>query len=305
METLLGFPLKAKVHEPLAGCVLVTGAGAGIGANVAQRLASEGYTVYAGMPSLSPSISGHPCNFIPVQLDVASESQILAAAARIASSRIPLVAVINCAGIPSSASPMELVATGEMTRVLDVNAVGPLRVVQACLPLLRRSRGRVVNVSSVAGFSPSPMHGVYAASTVALETWSDALRVEVRKWGISVAVVQPGSVDSGHHHGSHRRASMDASSLPADNGTVVAMPPPRPDGIYAPLHSSVARVAMETRKHLLSTMHTSRAIVHAVKDQYPKTRYLVGFDARLSKLLSFLPDRVLDWAFWIALGRER
>ncbi|KAI8909983.1 hypothetical protein DFJ77DRAFT_471587 [Powellomyces hirtus] len=308
MEACLGFPLRATIHSH--GAVLVTGAGSGIGAHVAQTLAAKNYVVYAGMRTLSPGNSRRSSNLHPIQLDVTSSSQIRAAAEYIESLDIPLIAVVNCAGIPSAPTPMEYVSERDMMQCLDVNVVGPLRIVQHFLPLLRRSKGRIVNVSSVAGFTPSPMHGVFAASKTALETWSDSLRVEVRKWGIAVVIVQPGSVDTAlwqkppHAHQSDGHPSQAMQRLPIATTTTIITPGP-PTTIYTPLQTSVTQITAETRKHLISTTHTSRAIFHAITDRYPKTRYLVGVDARLAYLLAHLPDRILDWAFWIALGKDR
>ncbi|KAJ3163139.1 hypothetical protein HDU86_002308 [Geranomyces michiganensis] len=327
MELCLGFPKRAVV-PPANGAVLVTGAGSGIGAHVAHTLASKGYTVYAGMRTLSPDHSFRLPNMHPIQLDVTSLNQIRAAAAYIANNTAgPFIGLVNCASIPPCPAPMEFVAEQDLMECLDVNVVGPLRVVQQFLPLLRRAKGRIINVGSCARFTPNPLHGAFAASKTALETWSDSLRVEVRPHGVQVVVVQPGAVDTALWHKPHIVSSRNntitaaASITTAAAEAVVVAAGPLPTTIattfnpdidhtkrekmYAPLHSSLNEITAETRKHLISTTHTTRAICHALFDPYPKTRYLVGVDARLAWFLGLLPDRVLDWAFWIALGKER
>ncbi|KAJ3182703.1 hypothetical protein HDU87_008042 [Geranomyces variabilis] len=303
MEICLGFPLRAAI-PPANGAVLVTGAGSGIGAHVAQTLALKGYTVYAGMRTLSPDHSFRLPNLHPIQLDVTSTAQIAAAATFILNSNAgPFIGLVNCASIPPYPTPMEFVAEHDLMECLDVNVVGPLRVVQHFLPLLRRAKGRIVNVGSCARFTPNPLHGAFAASKTALETWSDSLRVEVRPHGVQVVVVQPGAVDTNLWHKSQMSSSLAA--MPTIVTTPSTFRDDKHEKMYAPLHSSLNQITAETRKHLISTSHTTRAILHALFDPYPKTRYLVGVDARLAWFLGLLPDRVLDWAFWIALGKER
>ncbi|KAI8592395.1 hypothetical protein BDZ88DRAFT_407827 [Geranomyces variabilis] len=314
MEICLGFPMRAAI-PPANGAVLVTGAGSGIGAHVAQTLAMKGYTVYAGMRTLSSDHSFRLPNLHPIQLDVTSTAQIAAAATFILNSNAgPFIGLVNCASIPPEPTPMEFVAEHDLIECLDVNVVGPLRVVQQFLPLLRRAKGRIVNVGSCARFTPNPLHGAFAASKTALETWSDSLRVEVRPHGVQVVVVQPGAVDTNLWHKPQMSNSIATTTAAAGGDgpmpTIVTTPSTFRDDkqlekMYAPLHSSLSQITAETRKHLISTSHTTRAILHALLDPYPKTRYLVGVDARLAWFLGLLPDRVLDWAFWVALGKER
>src|SRR5262249_24877925 len=104
-----------------------------------------------------------------------------------------LDALVENAGI-AIAAPLEFLPPEELTRQLDVNVVGQLRVLQAFLPLLRASRGRVVLMGSVAGRSALPFLGAYAMSKFALEAMADALRIELAPWGIHVAVVQPATI---------------------------------------------------------------------------------------------------------------
>ena len=104
-----------------------------------------------------------------------------------------LDAVVANAGI-AIAAPLEFLPEQELTRQLDVNVVGQFRVVQPLLPLLRRSRGRVVLMGSIGGRSALPFLGAYAMSKFALEAFADSLRVEVAPWGIHVAIVEPGTI---------------------------------------------------------------------------------------------------------------
>src|SRR5947209_16873980 len=107
----------------------------------------------------------------------------------------PLIALVNNAGIPA-AGPLELLPLDELRRVLEVNLIGVVAVTQAFLPLLKRARGRIVNISSVSGRVAMPFMGPYAASKFALEAVSDSLRRELLPFGVDVIVVEPGSVQS-------------------------------------------------------------------------------------------------------------
>src|SRR5581483_4207246 len=102
-------------------------------------------------------------------------------------------AVVANAGI-GIAGPLEFLPPTELTRQLDVNVVGQLRVVQPLVPALRASRGRIVLMGSIGGRSALPFIGAYAMSKFALEAFADALRVELAPWGIHVSIVEPGTI---------------------------------------------------------------------------------------------------------------
>jgi NAD(P)-dependent dehydrogenase (short-subunit alcohol dehydrogenase family) len=163
--------------------VFVTGASTGIGRATALELARRGWAVLAGLrrpAELGPGIT-------PVELDVTSPAQVAALRGR------PLDALVNNAGIAVT-GPLEYLPLEELREQLEVNTVGQLAVIQACLPALRAARGRIVNVSSVSGRIAFPTYGPYAASKFALEALSDSLRRELRGSGVDVVVVQPGGV---------------------------------------------------------------------------------------------------------------
>ena len=122
-------------------------------------------------------------------LDVTDATHIQAAAAGVDE----LHALVNNAGI-AIAMPLEFVPLDELRHQLEVNLVGQVAVTQAFLPALRRARGRIVFVGSIAGKSALPFLGPYAASKHALEAVADSLRLELRPWGIGVSIVEPGSI---------------------------------------------------------------------------------------------------------------
>ena len=181
----------------MKGGVVVTGASTGIGAAIAQELAGRGFGVFGTVrrPEDGAGLDGAGVN--PVRMDVTDGESIMRARALVeqALAGAPLVALVNNAGVPA-AGPLELVHLDEFRRALEVNLIGVVAVTQAFLPLLKRARGRIVNISSVSGRVAMPFMGPYAASKFALEAVSDSLRRELLPFGVDVIVVEPGSVQS-------------------------------------------------------------------------------------------------------------
>jgi NAD(P)-dependent dehydrogenase (short-subunit alcohol dehydrogenase family) len=190
-----------------------------------------------------------------------------------------LDALVENAGI-AIVGPLEFLPPEELTRQLDVNVVGQLRVLQAFLPLLRGSRGRVVLMGSVAGRSALPFLGAYAMSKFALEAMADSLRIELAPWGIHVAVVQPATIATPMW--TKPRSGLDA------------LPPQAADlyGARLTRFASLAASRSATRAHPVESV--AAAVEHALTAKTPKTRYLVGPDAKMRARVQRLPDRVRD-----------
>src|SRR3989449_205443 len=157
-------------------------------------LAASVTSISTGTTCAAPLEAAH---VVPVLMDVTDAAGIARARDEVARALAgaPLAALVNNAGIPS-AGPLELVPLDQLRHVLEVNLIGAVAVTQAFLPLLKAARGRIVNISSVAGRGALPFMGPYAASKFALEGASDSLRRELRPFGVRVIVVQPGSVQS-------------------------------------------------------------------------------------------------------------
>jgi NAD(P)-dependent dehydrogenase (short-subunit alcohol dehydrogenase family) len=169
--------------------VLVTGASRGIGNSIATHLAATGWDVFAGVRSEEDAAKVKTASqrITPVILDVTNPDH-LAALDDLLPERLD--AVVNNAAV-AAGGPMEAVTPTELRRLLEVNVVGQLAVTQAVLPRLRRSRGRIVFISSVNGKVSFPLLGAYSASKFALEAAADALRMELKSWDIAVVVVEP------------------------------------------------------------------------------------------------------------------
>jgi len=170
--------------------VLVTGTSSGIGQATASRLGAAGHTVFAGRPD-GPS-NAPPAGVIELDLDVRSDDSVAAFVETSLARSGRIDALVNNAAYGLSGS-LEETTIAEARQVLDTNLLGVVRTVRALLPHFRRNRGgRIVNVSSGAGFTAEPFAGWYTASKFAVEGFTETLWHEVRPFGVHVSLVQPG-----------------------------------------------------------------------------------------------------------------
>ena len=278
------------------GSVLITGASTGIGAVCALRLTGLGYRVFAGVRKVSDGVAlqsratGTMC---PVVIDVTDGGTITAACSEIREvvGEEGLVGLVNNAGIVV-AGPLEILPVDALRQQLEVNVLGQVGVTQAFLPLLRHGRGRVVFMASIAGRVVMPFTGAYGASKHALEAVADAFRVELGPWGIWVSVVEPGLVETPIWEKSKAHAESLAADYPAECWELYGT------RLQAFRDAMGGRVGRAT-----SPEKVADAVVHALCAGRPKTRYLVGGDARLLALVArFVPDRIRDWLLVRKLG---
>ncbi|HET8651131.1 MAG TPA: SDR family oxidoreductase [Gaiellaceae bacterium] len=242
--------------------VLVTGASSGIGRACALRLSRAGWQVYAGVRSAGDAPPG-------------TEEMLLDVTEPVPLAIDRLDGLVNNAGV-AVAGPLEFLPTDELQHQLEVNVVGQLRVVQTVLPALRASRGRIVNIGSISGRSALPFLGAYAMSKFALEAMSDALRVELRPWGIPVAIVQPGTI----------RTAMWTRERPD--------PSPEALALYGNRLAAFRRFALKRSAHGAPPEAVAAVVESALTAERPRVRYLVGRDARLRAGIERLPDRLRD-----------
>ena len=265
-----------------SGCVVVTGASTGIGEATAIHLRELGFDVRAGVRKDEDAERLRSQGVPPLRIDVTDGASIAAAAEELGDT--PLAGLVNNAGIAVSA-PLEFVPIEELRRQLDVNLVGQVAVTQAFLPALRRGHGRIVNVSSIGGRVALPLGGPYAASKFGLEAVSDSLRRELAQFGIDVAVVEPGGVKTPIWQKGAETAEEIAADLPPEAEQLYG-------GMVAVLRREAARIA-ETDG--MEPEQVARVIGQALTARRPKTRYLVGRDAKMRwAVAKRVPDRVLD-----------
>lgn len=196
LTTVFTLPTLADMAElPLQELIVVSGASTGIGAATAQQLASKGFHVLAGVRTSRDADLVRTHGVEPVMLDITIPEHIENLAARVADDREQrfLRALVNNAGIEINA-PVEVLPLDLWRSQFEVNLFGHIAAIQALLPALRKSRGRIVNISSVGGEAALPIYGAYAATKFALEAASDSLRREVAAQGIQVVIVQAGGV---------------------------------------------------------------------------------------------------------------
>jgi len=181
--------------------VLITGGSTGIGKSVGEFLSHKGFTVYG--TSRNPSnIENHP--FKLLSLDVNNTESISQAVTTIVSKEGKLDVLINNAGMGIT-GPMEETPTEEMRKVFDTNFFGVVDVMKAVLPQMRKQNsGLIINITSIAGYMGLPFRGIYSATKGALEIATEAIRMEVKNFGIEVCNVAPGdfatNIAAGRYH---------------------------------------------------------------------------------------------------------
>jgi NAD(P)-dependent dehydrogenase (short-subunit alcohol dehydrogenase family) len=262
--------------------VLVTGAGRGIGRAIALHLASQGWDVRAGVrrPEDGEELRRASAAITAVTLDVTDAEQIAGLPDAIGGH---LDAVVNNAGVVVS-GPVETVSIDDLRHQFDVNLLGQVAVTQAVLPLLRSARGRVVFVSSISGRVSTPFMGAYASSKFALEGLADALRIELRPWGIRVALVEPGSIDTDLW----RNAGQTVDAVEAGLS-------PEHKELYGKQIGAMRKITARIAKSAAPADKVVAAVDAALSSSRPKPRYVVGNDARAQLAASaLLPVRLMD-----------
>ncbi len=265
------------------GSIVVTGASTGIGEACALHFDQKGFRVFAGVrkeadaEALRTKASDR---LAPLLMDVTDPESIQRAAASLGRNEIS--GLINNAGIVVS-GPIELLPLDQFRRQFEVNVLGQIAVTQAFLPFIRQGRGRIVNIGSIAGRSALPLAGAYSASKYALEAITDALRMELLQWGIHVAIVEPGAVQTPIWG----KGQAGAEEL-------MKQAPEHLLDLYRPLIENMRKAAAGAAQGASPVSEVVKAVDHAMTAAKPKTRYVVGFDAKVRVVMNNLPDRTRD-----------
>ena len=274
--------------------VVITGASTGIGAGCAIGCAQQGMTVFAGVRDLraGEALQAKEGAIIPLQLDVTDDESIKRAADTVRQrvGGAGLAGLINNAGI-AIGSPLEVIPLSQLRKQLEVNVIGQIAVTQAFLPLLRQAQGRIVNMGSIAGRGTIPMMGPYSASKFAMEALTDALRLELYPWGIHVSIIEPGAIATPIWDKSLNTALDVEKDMPA--GAKL---------LYEKAARQVREAVQEAAQRAIPVDAVVQAVLHALTSPRPKTRYLVGTDAKLRAFMAkWVPDRMQDWILKKAL----
>jgi NAD(P)-dependent dehydrogenase (short-subunit alcohol dehydrogenase family) len=268
--------------------VVVTGASTGIGKACALDLDRRGLRVFAGVRKDADGEALQkeaPDRLEPLLIDVTDQASI-DAAVKVVSERIDsLYGLVNNAGI-TVAGPLEYLPVDEIRRQFEVNVFGHLAVTQAFLPLLRKADGgRIVFMSSVGGRVPSaPFISPYNASKHALESFGDALRVELRPWGIHVSLIEPGSIATPIWDKSISAATEFRKGMPVEA-----------EERYGKAADKALRISEAAGRRGIPPEKVAEKVAHALLADRPRPRYMVGADARVqTAVMSMMTDRMRD-----------
>jgi NAD(P)-dependent dehydrogenase (short-subunit alcohol dehydrogenase family) len=267
---------------------VITGTSTGIGRAAALRLDAAGFDVFAGVRRAEDAegLAAEASDRLrPLIVDVTDADSIAAAAREVGETvgERGVAGLVNNAGI-SVTGPLEFIPLDDIRRQLEVNLIGQIAVTQAFLPMIRRATGRIVNMSSVGGRVANGFLAPYQASKFAIEAVTDALRKELRPWGIHVVAIEPGSIDT----------EIWRKGTEAARETLEKLPPEGRE-LYGETISKGAELAGKIAKRAVSPERVAAVVEKALTASRPRTRYLVGIDARAQVALAgLLPDRALD-----------
>ena len=279
-----------------AKSILITGASSGIGRATALRLVRTGWRVFASVrkeadvAALTTAAGG---GLETVRLDVGDESSI-ALAARDVESRLDgcgLDALFNNAGV-GHVFPTEHIPLETLRKIYEINLFGQIAVIQAFLPLVRRAKGRIVNMGSVGDHVAPPFAGALSSSKAAFASMSSALRMEVRPQGIHVCIIEPGAINTPAAEKTLGGAEQAIAGLP-----------PAGLGLYGQAMRRMVRTFAKNEENGSPPEAVARVVERALTDRNPRLRYAAGKDsAKLSLLARFLPEKLFDRAILRTFG---
>lgn len=260
--------------------ILITGASSGIGYDAALRLAGQGHKVYgaARRVELLEQLRTH--GVVPIRMDVTDEASMVDGVNSIIDAEGRIDVLVNNAGYGYMGA-IENVTIAEAKRQLEVNVFGLARLTQLVLPYMRRQHsGTIINTSSVAGKAVIPFGGWYNVSKYSVEALSDALRIEVKPFGIKVCLIEPGGIKT------------DWGIIAADNLEASSK-----ETAYEDSGLKMARLLRRgyTSNLLSNPKRVAKAIARAANSKRPRIRYRLGAGSGLIVILhAILPARWWD-----------
>lgn len=279
--------------------VLVTGGTDGLGRATAILLAEEGYRVFAAgrdaqkRAALEQFAEEHELPLETLDLDVTNDHSASRAVAEVERRAGGVDVLVNNAGI-AIVAVMEEIGLDDLRRQFETNVVAPVRMAQLVLPGMReRRRGRIINLSSIAGKNSNPLMGPYSGSKHALEAISDAMRMELAQFGIHVVLIEPGFIPTNIN-----RAAAELSSKYISNAS---------RSPYARQYLSVLKMVQKSVARSKTTPEDcARVILQAIRVDKPKPRYLVTREAKIAAAMHWLlSDRRMDRLTLRMLGMHR
>jgi NAD(P)-dependent dehydrogenase (short-subunit alcohol dehydrogenase family) len=274
----------AEASTTAAKAVLITGCSTGIGRATAEHLADKGWTVYATArrPESIEDLRAKGCKTLA--LDVTDEASMQSAVREVEAAEGAVGVLVNNAGYSQSGA-VESVKLEDVRAQFETNVFGLIRMCQLVLPKMRdQGWGKIVNVSSMGGKLTFPGGGIYHATKHSVEALSDALRFEVRGFGVDVIVIEPGLI---------RTQFADAAVSKIESGTTA-------NGPYAEFNAAVAEATAGAYHGPIGKLgggpeSVARKIEKAISRRRPRTRYPVTPSARMILgIHTLLPDRGWD-----------
>ena len=272
------------------GAVLITGASTGIGKATAKHLDGLGFRVFATVRNKSDAQALEAASsdrLKAILMDVTDEASIHSASEEVrrVTADAGLAGLVNNAGVGFSV-PLEFVPLDEVRWLFEVNVFGLLAVTQAFLPMLRQAQGRIVNVSSTASHIVAPFHGPYSASKLSVNGLSDALRLELRPFNVSVSVIICGSI---------KTPIWEKGGALTERVTKEFRP--QAWELYGEAFGKLGDYFTGLGERGKAPETAAGVIAEALTSKRPRQTYLVGPDARLNNIIHRLfSGRMRDWA---------
>ena len=240
--------------------VLITGVSSGIGKATAKLLYSKGYVIYGTSRHYPEKLVEKDKNFFQVQLDVNDSQSVQKCVQNIIDKEKQLDIIINNAGF-GYVSPLMFGTVEQAKNQFETNFFGAIRVIEQVLPqMISQKNGKIINIGSIAGRIAIPYQGLYSASKSALASYSDALRMECKKYNIGVSLIEPG----------------DTSTEFDTRRVIVEAPEPIQEEMLTALN--IMRKAEHDGRN---PEKVAKLIYKAIKSKRPKSRYTSGIDAKL------------------------
>jgi len=285
--------MKTKDYTKKNQTILITGASSGIGMATALFLADQGMRVYAGVrkeQNKQKLLKNASSNLTPIFLDVCDQASIDRASELISlEAKNSVFSLINNAGL-SLNGPLEILPLDDIRNLINVNVLGVLEVTQAFIPLIRESRGRLINISSGHGLLAIPDKSVYAASKSAVQAITDSLRLELLPFGVHVSSVVVGKVNT-----------SVLGKILRDREKMISLADPDVLNNYLGLIEYFDKEVKNIPG--IEAIEVARVISGAIQEERPKTQYLVGPGAKKMKMLSRFPVKMRDKMLYKAIHK--
>jgi len=259
--------------------VLITGTALGIGKSTAEYLIDKGHIVYGGDILIEENLYLNDIGGTALEMDVTNQEHIDNAVTQIISEHGRIDVLVNNAGLGVYGA-IEDVSMEDIYYQYDVNLFGLARVTKAVLPYMReKESGTIINISSVLGETYGPLAGWYLSTKHALEGWSDALRVELKKFDIDVVIVQPGAINTNF-----------------SNVTKTYMDKYRTNSAYQHLYGEpITDTGNDVLSNQSDPIVIAKVINKAIDARNPKTRYAAGSYSKIGIFLrKIMTDKMFD-----------